>query len=261
MQAKSDVAIAHQDVLGLPIAITDYDGVTELILKAIADEQALSVCPVAVHAVMEAAVNPDLAAIYAHVDLVLADGHGVRHAVNFLAGTRVLRDRVHGPDLAARLLRRMSDTGGSVFLYGGDEALSADLAGALELRFPGLKVAGRIPSRFRPNTVAEFTDDIASMRASGADVVLVGLGTPRQDLFIFQTVSEVQRPMLALGVGFAYFAGRTKDAPTWMKDHSLQWMYRLAQDPRRLWHRYLVLNPLFVRRVLRQKRNAAGTEA
>ena len=113
-------------------------------------------------------------------------------------------------------------------------------------RFPGLKIAGARPSKFRKIDAEERADMIAEIKASGAQITFVGLGCPRQEIFVYENVDELSMPMLAVGAAFAFHAGVLDQAPPWMQRNGLEWFYRFVKEPRRLWHRYMVLNPMYV---------------
>jgi exopolysaccharide biosynthesis WecB/TagA/CpsF family protein len=186
------------------------------------------------------------------IDVVAPDGQPVRWALNILHGTR-LRDRVSGPDLVLRVLERMAEAELPVYLYGTTPQTLDRLAASLRRLFPTLSIAGTEPSKFR---VAEPGEEIAlaaRIRESGARLVLVGLGCPRQEMFVSGMRPLVSLPLMAVGAAFDYHAGRLRPAPRWMQRHGLAWLWRLGSEPRRLWRRYLILNVEYLIRLGAQK--------
>jgi exopolysaccharide biosynthesis WecB/TagA/CpsF family protein len=184
-------------------------------------------------------------------DLVAPDGQPVRWALRWLHGER-LRDRVAGPDLTTRLCRRLAENGLSVFFFGSSADVLEAIRSRLEQDLPALRIAGMEPSSFRQLSVEENIALMERIRASGADVVLVGLGCPRQEVFVYENAPALSRPVLAVGAAFNFLAGDVARAPLWMQGAGLEWLYRLAREPRRLWRRYLVLNPIYLSMVALQ---------
>lgn len=243
---------AKRNVLGILVDATTYDDVVDRVFEASRTATGLSVSAVAVHGVMEGVQDPDHAARLNAFDVLTPDGQPVRWALNWLHRTR-LSDRVYGPELMLRCCARAATEGFPVYLYGSTREVLVPLSRNLERRFPGLRVAGSSESRF--GTIGEAAqEEIASqIRASGAKLVFVGLGCPRQEVFTWAMRDRVSLPMLAVGAAFDFHAGLATEAPAWMQRSGLQWIHRLAGDPRRLWRRYLLLNPEYSWKVLRQR--------
>lgn len=185
-------------------------------------------------------------------EIVTPDGQPVRMALNLLhrAG---LTDRVYGPTLMLRLCAAAAAEGLPIYLYGSTPAVAGQLSRALRARFPGLVVAGAEPSLFRPITPAESADLGQRIRASGARLVFIGLGCPRQELFAHAHREIIGLPQICVGAAFDFHAGNKKQAPRWMQDHALEWLYRLGQEPRRLLRRYAVTNTVFLFALARQR--------
>ena len=161
--------------------------------------------------------------------------------------------RVYGPDLMLKLCERSPMTGHRHFFYGGAPGVADLLSEKLKARFPGLHVAGTHSPPMRPADTQEDVDVLEIINASSADVVWVGLGTPKQDFWVSRhrpllTVSA----LIAVGAAFDFHAGLLKQAPRWMQRSGLEWLFRLFQEPRRLAFRYLMYNPLFIVRVVLQ---------
>ncbi|MCG8461845.1 MAG: WecB/TagA/CpsF family glycosyltransferase, partial [Holophagales bacterium] len=192
-------------------------------------------------------------------DRVYADGIGLRIAARWT--NRPLRDNVNGTDMFPRLCRQARRRGLSLFLLGARPGVAERAARLMCERFPGLKIAGTRDGYFSSREEAEVC---AEIRRSGADLVLVGLGAPRQDLWLQRHRAELGDAVL-MGVGglFDFYSGRISRAPAAWRELGLEWLWRLKQEPKRLWRRYLVGNPLFLWRVLcsrRQRRADCGPQ-
>jgi N-acetylglucosaminyldiphosphoundecaprenol N-acetyl-beta-D-mannosaminyltransferase len=161
--------------------------------------------------------------------------------------------RVYGPDLMLALCQASQPRGYAHYFYGGLSGVPELLAERLAQRFPGLKIAGTYSPPFRPLTAAEDDRLVEQINHSQADVVWVGLGTPKQDLWMAAHRTLLTAPVLiGVGAAFDFHTGRIPQAPPWMQHAGLEWLFRLWQEPKRLWYRYLVYNPLFVALVLGQ---------
>lgn len=241
-----------RNVLGVLVDVVDYEAATARVLAAARERAPLALTALAVHGVMTGVADPAHGARLNAFDLVTPDGQPVRWALNLLHGAG-LRDRVYGPTLTRRVLAGCAAEGLPVYLYGSTGETLDRLAGALTAELPELAIAGREPSRFRPAGADELTAIADRIRASGARVVLVGLGCPRQEVFVYAMRGRLDLPLLAVGAAFDYHAGRLRVPPAWMQRRGLEWLWRLAHEPRRLWRRYLLLNPSFLARLAAQK--------
>ena len=227
------------------------DAVSEIVRMARAGERGY-VCVFAVDSLLKCHDDPRLAAVARGAAMVLCDGMPL-----VFVGRRFARlgmDRCYGPDTMLETLDRGRAAGLRHYFYGGaDEETSRRLQERLEARFPGLLVAGREVPPFRPLTEAERRETAARIDASGADVVWVGLGTPKQDFWVSEMRPLLKAPVLvAVGAAFAFHAGTVRQAPRWMQRAGLEWLFRLCAEPRRLWRRYLLGNPRFLWLVARQ---------
>lgn len=149
-------------------------------------------------------------------------------------------ERVTGPDLMGELFAR--DNGLSHYFYGGTPETIEVLSRKLRATYPNLRIAGMVSPPFRPLTLEEDAEEIRRMNASGADIIWVGLGAPKQENWMYEHRGKVNGVMIGVGAGFDYHAGTIKRAPSWMQKASLEWLYRLMQDPKRLFGRYLKTN-------------------
>ena len=210
------------------------------------------VCVFAVDSLLKCHDDPRLAAVARGASMVLCDGMPL-----VFAGRRFARldvDRCYGPDTMLETLDRGRAAGLRHYFYGGaDEETSRRLQERLVSRFPGLLVVGREVPPFRPLTEDERREAAARIDASGADVVWVGLGTPKQDFWVSEMRPLLKAPVLiAVGAAFAFHAGTVRQAPRWMQRAGLEWLFRLCAEPRRLWRRYLLGNPRFLWLAARQ---------
>jgi len=163
-------------------------------------------------------------------------------------------ERVYGPDLLLEMAKRSAVTGHRHFFYGGAPAVADELASRLQSRFPGLQVAGTYSPPVMRAKEPEMETTIRTMNESGADIIWIGLGTPKQDWWAANHRPFLDAPVLiGVGAAFDFHTGRVRQAPARIQRSGLEWLFRLVQDPGRLWKRYLVYNSLFVLKVIRAK--------
>lgn len=242
--------IRRVNVLGVGISAVDIAMARDEITRWIEARERHYVCVTGVHGVMESQRDPELLAIHNASGLTTPDGMpmvwvGRRVGANCMS-------RVYGPDLMLAVLERAADRGWKSFLYGGKDGVPELLAARLIGRFPTLKIAGMHSPPFRPLTPTEDEAIVSRINASGADLVWVGLSTPKQERWMAAHVGRLEAPaLLGVGAAFDIHAGLVPQAPPWMQERGLEWFYRLTKEPRRLWKRYLRNNPAFVARILR----------
>lgn len=234
-----------RNVLGVLVDAVDYDAAVDRIVAAAHARRSYPVTALAVHGVMTAVADPALRRALNDFGLVTPDGQPVRWALNRLHGAG-LRDRVYGPDLTLRVAVAAARDGLPVFLYGSTAGVLARFTTALQAVAPGLVVAGTQESQFRAGSPDEAVAVAEKIRASGARLVLVGLGCPRQEIFASLVGEHLDMPLLAVGAAFDYHAGSLPKPPPRMQRLGLEWLWRLLLEPRRLWRRYLLLNPAYV---------------
>jgi exopolysaccharide biosynthesis WecB/TagA/CpsF family protein len=172
--------------------------------------------------------------------------------LNLLHGTR-LKDRVYGPDLALHVLAGAARDRLPIYLYGSTKPTLSRLVASLRARFPRLEIAGHEPSKFRGALDGEPEEIAGRIDASGARILLVGLGCPRQERFAYAMRPLLGMPVLAVGAAFAYHAGELPIPPHWMQRNGLEWAWRLSLEPKRLWRRYVLTNPAFLAMLGAQK--------
>lgn len=239
-------------VLGVMIDAVDYEYAVDAVVSAADDRRPLALTALAVHGVMTGVDDLEHEARLNSFDLTVPDGQPVRWALNLMYGTH-LADRVYGPDLTGYVLAELARHGLPVFLYGSTPETLDLLMATLPAKAPGLRIAGMRPSGFRSAQPGEAAEIAAEIRASGARCVLVGLGCPRQEVFVHALRSELDLPLLAVGAAFDYHAGQLRKPPSWMQQYGLEWLWRLGLEPTRLWRRYLILNPRFAARLIGQR--------
>jgi N-acetylglucosaminyldiphosphoundecaprenol N-acetyl-beta-D-mannosaminyltransferase len=154
--------------------------------------------------------------------------------------------RVYGPDLMLAWCKRAAQGGIPIYLYGSTEETLQKLSETLQRQFPGLPIAGTHAPPFRALSPQEEAADVDRIHQSGARVVLVGLGCPKQEQWMHRQLGHFPGVMIGVGAAFNFFSGEVSQAPRWMMALGLEWLYRFSQEPRRLWRRYLLNNPLFV---------------
>jgi len=244
--------IRVRDILGLPIAMTDYTEAMDVMDGMVTRRERGYVCATAVHAVMVAQNDPEMREALQRSTLTVPDGMPLVWAANLLGDD--LSDRVYGPELMLRYCERSRDRGHRVFLYGGrDQGSLAQLTLNLRLRFPGIKIVGGYSPPFRALTEDEDKAIAEQINAARPDVVWVGTGVPKQEKWMARQRDRLDAPVLVgVGAAFDFHAGRVSMAPQWMQDRGLEWTYRITQEPRRLLPRYVVHNPRFVARVALQ---------
>lgn len=234
----------RQLVLSTPIDVVNWEQALGRLRDWAARREAHYVCLCNVHSIVTSARDPAFHAILCNADLATADGAPVAWAVRHFR--RVPQQRINGPDLMWRVLAQAEQFGQSIFLYGASEPTLTLLLQALQRQFPLLRIAGAIAPPFRAQTALEDQADIAAINASGANLVFVGLGCPKQELWMAAHCGRIAAPLLGVGAAFDYHAGTLRRAPLWWQQHGLEWLYRLGREPRRLARRYLVTNTLFL---------------
>ena len=234
-----------KELFGVQISPTSYEEAIEPIMTAARDRQSAVVTFLPVHGLVTAAQDSDYRAKINAFDIVAPDGQPVRWALNKFhkAG---LRDRVYGPEMMIRLCRRAADAGIGIYLYGSTPDTLHKLRERLLEAMPGLIIAGHESPPFRTLTEPEVRDTVQRINDSGAGLVFIGLGCPKQDQFAFDHRNEIKAVQLCVGAAFDFHAGTKKTAPAWMQKRGLEWLFRLTQEPGRLWRRYVETNSIFV---------------
>ncbi len=235
------------------MAISDYEQVLDWMQQMIAANARGYITAAAVNLVMSAREQPQTLAAVLNATLAVPDGMPLVWALHALGHRRATR--IYGPDLMAKFCARAARDGTPIYLYGGrhDDYARELLARRLRERFAGLQIAGSSSPPFRALSAAEDEHEIELINASGAAVVWVGTGQPKQEQWMREMRSRLEPPLLVgVGAAFDFHAGLVPQAPPWMQRNGLEWSYRLYREPRRLWKRYARYNPLFVAGFARQ---------
>jgi len=197
-----------------------------------------------VHSVVTALQEPQHKHDLNVADLVTNDGMPITWVLRKFGFTG--QQRINGPDLMWKYCEKVEKSGQKVYFYGSTDANLTLLKARLLNAFPTLQIAGMYSPPFRELTEAEDVDVVNRLNDSGAGVVFIGLGCPRQESWMFQHRGKINAVMIGVGAAFNYHAGTIKRAPLWMQNAGLEWLHRLASDPRRLWKRYFVTNSIFI---------------
>jgi N-acetylglucosaminyldiphosphoundecaprenol N-acetyl-beta-D-mannosaminyltransferase len=233
------------NVLGVGISVLDLPAAVDAIAGAVRERRKGYICVTGVHGVMEAQADPEFRAILNTAFLCTPDGMPMVWAGR-LEGRRTM-SRVYGPDLLLAVCAASEHSGCRHFFLGGDTGVAALLAARLQGRFPRLQVAGSYTPPFRPLNDGESLHLTEQLRTARADIVWVGLSTPKQEKFMAEWLPRLDVTlMIGVGAAFDFHSGRVAQAPRWMQRTGLEWLYRLGREPRRLAGRYLRNNPRFV---------------
>lgn len=239
--------LATYDVLGVPITVTTPTQAAQTIEGWARDDTGRFVCIRDVASLMVIAEDPAIAALHREAAMITPDGMPIA-VIGKRRGLPV--ERTCGPDLIDLVCRRSLDSGLSHYFYGGKEGVAETLAGTFARKYPGLKVAGHECPPFRALSEVEDAALVERIKASGADVVWVGLSSPKQDVWMRDHYRRLPQTLIGVGAAFDFHTGEVRRAPVWMQKAMLEWAWRLASEPRRLWRRYLVLAPRFVWKVM-----------
>lgn len=237
-------------VLDVPIDVVSSAAVVDRLLQWAVRHESRVVCLCNAHAVVAAGRDAAFREVLVSADLTLPDGAPVAFMLRRMGASG--QRRIAGPDLMVDTLERAAATGVAVFLYGGTPSTLEQLQQALRRRWPALQLAGALSPPFRAPTAAELAADVDVINRSGAGLVWVGLGCPKQERWMAGRRGQVRAVMVGVGAAFDFLAGTVPRAPRWMRSLGLEWLHRLAMEPRRLARRYLVTNALFVLGAARQ---------
>lgn len=231
-------------VLGVGISLVNMASAIHRIDTWIRRREPHYVCISGVHGVMESQRQDELKRIHNSAGMVTPDGMPMVWA-NWMHGNFGVR-RVYGPSLMRNVCSEGLKNGYRHFLYGGGDGVADKLAAKLTEDYPGIQIVGKYTPPFRPLTPEEDADVIKQINESGADIVWVGLSTPKQEYWMSQHIRKLQAPvMVGVGAAFDFLAGLKSQAPRWMQPLGLEWFYRMVTEPKRLAKRYLTNNPLF----------------
>jgi N-acetylglucosaminyldiphosphoundecaprenol N-acetyl-beta-D-mannosaminyltransferase len=239
-----------EPVLEAFVDALSWDETIDQITQWGAAHESRYVCICNVHSVVTTTTDVEFKIAVNNADLATPDGAPIAWALRWLGHPK--QQRINGPDLMMRYLAEAERLGQSVFFYGSTDTTLTKLRSALALQFPGLHVSGSYSPPFRQLTLEEDEGAVNMINDSGANVVFVGLGCPKQEKWMADHRGRVNAVMIGVGAAFDYHAGVVKRAPLWWQRNGLEWLYRLGSEPRRLFRRYMVTNTLFVVGFVRQ---------
>jgi len=246
--------------LGSAIDALSWQDAIERITLWAATYESRYVCACNAHSLVTASLDPAFREIINGADMAVPDGMPIAWSVCKMGFPR--QERINGPDLMLRLCEGAARRDLRVFFYGSSPRTLTKLQTNFRARLPELKIVGAHSPPYRQQSEAEDAAVIDLINASGAAIVFISLGCPKQERWMAQHRGKVHAVMVGVGAAFDYHAGTLRRAPTWMQDRGLEWLYRLMKEPRRLWRRYLTTNTIFVLRIarqfLREHRHAAG---
>lgn len=233
-------------------ANVDYQSASDIIIEHAEIRKSFGVSALAVHGLMESLKDTALGNKINKIDLIVPDGQPVKWALNgfYRLG---MKDRVYGPELTLHVLEKANLKRLNVFLYGSTESTLMKFKSFINTKYPNVIICGLHVDRFREASNEEDNEDIMNINESGANIVLVGRGCPRQEHWVANHKNQINAVMMAVGAAFDFHAGNLKQAPNWMQKNGLEWLYRLTQEPKRLARRYLVTNTLFIFKFLKHK--------
>jgi N-acetylglucosaminyldiphosphoundecaprenol N-acetyl-beta-D-mannosaminyltransferase len=237
-------------VLQAPIDVVDWDTALDRIDLWAARRDSRYVCICNAHSVVTATQDPRFLDVLRRADMATPDGAPVAWMIRRLRNP--YQQRINGPDLMLRYCERAAANGSGVYLLGSTPETLAALQRQLTRLLPTLRIAGSHSPPFRKLSAEEDQSLVDCLNESGAGVVFVSLGCPKQEHWMSEHRERVHAVMIGVGAAFDFHAGLVSRAPTWMQHHGLEWLHRLISEPRRLWRRYLVTNTLFILGAARQ---------
>ena len=240
----SGVDLQQRYVLGQRLDATDYADATARVIDWANRGESRYVCLSNVHMVMQGWDDPNFRQIINAADLITTDGVPLVWCLRALG--LPLAVRVYGPDLTLHVCAAAAQQQLAIGLYGGTAQSLKEFAALLQSRFPAIEIACSIAPPFRPLTEAEDATYTKQLAESGARILFVGIGCPKQEIWMSEHRGRLNMPMLGVGAAFDFHAGRVKQAPAWLQAIGLEWLFRLLMEPRRLWRRYAWHNPRFV---------------
>ena len=241
---KSAKKLETQSVIGFPVTVESFDVQVDTMLDWARQRLSKAVCVANVHMLVEAKCHDGFARVLHRADMLTPDGMPLVWVTSRLRKQK--QDRVAGMDILLSLCEKAAKEDVSVFFIGSTPDVLWNMKQRLNKDFPELQIAGMESPPFRPLTVAEDDALVQRINDSGAGLVLVSLGCPKQEWWMYHHKGRLNAVMVGLGGVFPIFAGQKKWAPAWVQKNGLEWLYRLLQEPKRLWKRYAKTIPLFL---------------
>ncbi len=235
-------------ILGAKIDALNWGEVLSTLQLWAEENKSRYVCICNVHSVVTAYDNNEFCRIINQADMATPDGMPIAWAMRLQGFSR--QERINGPELMWRYCKQAAENGQSVFFYGSTEQTLVLLKQSFQSTLSNLKIAGMLSPPFRKLTKEEDSIEVEQINTSGASVVFVGLGCPKQEIWMAGHMGRVNAVMIGVGAAFDFQAGVITRAPQWVQDIGLEWLYRLIIEPRRLWRRYLVSNLSFILRAV-----------
>lgn len=240
----------RENILGVGVSVIQMNDAINQIAKWVQIKKAAYVCVTPAHSVMECVKHPELKRIYNESGLTTPDGMAIVWLLR-LAGHKQV-SRVYGPDLMQAVCKAMTDQKTRHFFYGGAPGVAEDLVAYLQKDNPDLVVAGLYSPPFRDLSKDEDNQVVDLLKNSAADIIWVGLGSPRQEVWMAEHVGVTNAVLIGVGAAFDFLSGHKKQAPRWIQRSGLEWFFRFCSEPGRLWRRYIQY-PQFVWLIFLQK--------
>jgi len=233
------------NILGVNVSATTYDEALNFVIDAAKAKMSACISHMPVHGLILGVKNPKFRTILNNFEIVAPDGMPIKIALNLLYKTQ-LNDRVYGPEFMLRVCEIASYENLGVYLYGSYPHVINNLKKSLIKRFSSLKVVGYESPPFRKLSPKEDIAVVNRINSSEARIVFVGLGCPKQDIFAYEHKNKIHAVQICVGAAFDFLSGNKKMAPAWMQRNALEWLFRLFQEPKRLWKRYFFTNSIFL---------------
>ena len=237
--------VSKKQLFSVNYSVTNYSEASDIIIEKAILRKSFGVTALAVHGLMESVKNKPFRNLVNKLDMIVPDGQPVKWALNSFHKVK-LKDRVAGPILTDHVLAKANDRSLSIYLYGSTSDTLEKMKEVIGRKYPEITISGTHADRFREATAEEDAQDIKKINESGAHIVLVGRGCPRQEKWVANHLGLIHAPMLAIGAAFDFIAGNIALAPKWIQDSGFEWFYRLVQEPNKLWKRYLITNTHFI---------------
>lgn len=242
--------LENRHIVGMRVDATSYQDATERIILWAKKSESKAVFAANVHMTMECYDHPEFAKVVADTDLVTSDGMPLVWALKAL-GIKTA-SRVYGPTLTLYVCEAAAKMGIPIGLYGGTPESLVSFSNFLKQQYSNIQITCAIAPPFRPLTAAENQEYTNQIIQSGAKILFVGIGCPKQELWIYNHKNQIPAVMLGVGAAFDFHSGRVSQAPIWMQKIGLEWLFRLIKEPKRLWKRYLKHNPRFILLFIKQ---------
>ncbi len=239
------------NVQGIAVSAITLESARDAVLDALGKGEKGYVCVTNVHGISEAQNDPELSKIYNRAYLVTPDGMPLVWIGKWRAQNNI--NRVYGPDLMDEVCAATENTSYGHFIYGGAPGVAKELSRTLKERFPRLNIVGHYTPPFRKLNDQEESELVKIIEGAAPSIVWVGLSTPKQEKFMAEYLPKLNTVLLfGVGAAFDFYTGQIRQAPRWIQRSGFEWLFRLIQEPGRLWKRYLKYNPIFIIRFIAQ---------